>query len=310
MVPVLTLLLVVAAHPAGYRLDFRLSAFHELYFAARSGDADLPEAVRNAGPAISPDGRGLFSGMAVDGAAANADSPENFLKRCDSLPETLTIAGREMKPREAARNLANALIAMRPKDRQMPFEAALASLTQAKERLESVFREHPDLLEITRTSLGIGKDINANIPIILVSKMPPPGAATYEYGPNKGICVVSVSAEHGNLFIETVLHESIHALLEGAKGKSSHLATLAEAFKKAGKEGSRAAAEAEHAIIFAQAAASVRKVLDPNHKGYVVEKGLLSRLSVTGKAAFEVWGQVLEGKMKVEDAIQKIVSAG
>lgn len=310
MTPILALLLLAVAKPAGYSLDFRLSAFHELYFAARSGDSGLPESVRRAGQAVSPDGRGLFSGMAVDGVAANADSPEDFLKRCDALPETLTIAGRELKPREAAKNLANALIALRPKDRQMPFEAAMQPLTEAKEKLDRVFKEHPDLLEFTRASLGIGKDVDATIPVVLVSQMPPPGAATYENGPCKGICVVSVSADQGNLFIETVLHESIHALLEASKGKPSHLATLEEAFKKAGKAGARAGAEAEHAIIFAQAAASVRKVLDPNHKGYVIERGLLTRLSTTGKTAFDVWGQVLEGKVSVKDAVRQIVSAG
>ncbi|MBI5707208.1 MAG: hypothetical protein HZC36_09500 [Armatimonadetes bacterium] len=310
MTPILALLLLAVAKPAGYSLDFRLSAFHELYFAARSGDTGLPESVRNAGLAVSPDGRGLFSGMAVDGVASNATSPEDFHKRCDSLPETLTIAGRELKPREAAKNLANALITLSPKDRQMPYEAAIQSLTEAKERLERTFKEHPDLLEFTRASLGIGKNLDAKVPVILVSQMPLPGAATYENGPKKGICVVSVSADQGNLFIETVLHESIHALLEASKGKPSHLATLEEAFKKAGKAGTRAASEAEHAIIFAQAAASLRKVFDPRHKGYVVERGLLSRLSATGKKAFEVWGQVIEGKLKVEEAISGIVSAG
>lgn len=304
----LSVCLLGQQEPASTKAAFEINPFLDLYFAARSGSKDVPEPVRKTALAVSPDGRGLVSGAAIDAVAASSRSLEAFKKAAADLPESQTVGETTVNPRATALELCRAFEAWGLADREQLSQRRLAGLNASKTTLEQAFARSPSLLESALSSLGL-KPKNLTIPIVLVGDAALPGAITYRVAPGKSVCVVSVSGVAGPQLIERALHEALHAADTADPGPDSVLSKLRAALQSGGKPLSRAGAEAIHAVIFAQAGATVKRLLNKQYQPYGEAKGVYARMTNAGRVAVESWNAHLNGDISADEAIKKIVAA-
>lgn len=305
-------------------LDLKISPVFDLYYLLRKHAEDnsnpsgtitgFEEAV-NATRQLQKDFGGAITPIwsLLDANLVNCKSTSDVVRLFAELPETIKFRGKEHPVREGAIRLAKAMNAIEPQFLKSEWrlhkemiEKAASNITRTlkpkeKESLAYVVK-HLDLLEPQKP-----------IPIYLVAESPSPGAFTFFLKDGGTIVVINVKNE-GSLLYESVLHEVIHVLEElpgretvtESSAKKSVFTELSERLQKAGVS-ERDRGFAGHLLVFAQAAATVKKLLDPNHKPYGEVKTVYARLSHISPFVVPTWNQYLEGKISREQALTQIV---
>ena len=121
---------------------------------------------------------------------------------------------------------------------------------------------------------------------------------------------VRVRGLDGSALVETVLHESLHALDEMTVRESTAMNTLRAALAQRGIDESNSNAEmAINTVTFAEAASLVRRFVDPKHRP-LGESGFYT-LYPPAPAIVEAWSRHVGGEAMdaTADAIAKAVTA-
>lgn len=209
-------------------------------------------------------------------------------------------------PTMGADQLIEAYAAIEPAFLQQIWPEHEKIIRQATDRLRGglLAKEH-DCLADAMTSLGIS-DPRVNVPMYLVAHAPPPGGITYRTRAG-AVCIVDVSAHAGAALDEAVLHESLHALDVGATGQNTVLTDLRTRMRGDGSRPSPGWRDVPHTVIFAQAAATIRKLVDPSHQDYGITGGYYDRVKPAADAVRLVWADYAAGKISRSDAIDRMI---
>lgn len=184
---------------------------------------------------------------------------------------------------------------------QRAIEAATAHLRQ------TLLAKQRECIADAAARLGIADPV-VQVPVFLVAHGPPPGGVTYR---TRGgvLCIVDVSAHPGTALDEAVLHESLHALDAASSDQKTVLTELREQLRGDGSRPSAGWRDVPHTVIFAQAAATIRRVIDPNHADYGVAGGYYERARPAAEAVRPAWAEYLAGRLSREEVITRIVES-
>ncbi len=177
--------------------------------------------------------------------------------------------------------------------------------------LEAAFvPRHREALAFMMESLGIA-DPHVQVPMFLVTRTNPPGAMTYYLRGDQPVAVVEVgSGEADGLLLETLLHESTHALDIASKGDDNAFDQLRARLLERGLVRSDAGFhDVPHTLMFVQAAATMRRVYDPEHVAYGDATDLYERSGAIATVENGIWPRFLNGELAREEALHQIVDA-
>lgn len=286
---------------------------------------DLHFTVRAAASGVSaPETPGLAEAAAVAreleaklGGAMGWGLLEGVLLGCETideaaaafarLPASRTLSdGRKIEIGEGARKLIDAY---RPLE--APFKAQLwpqhaAEIALAEASLKSTLLAHERrCFEHVCDKLAM-RDPHLTIPIYLVGAAPSPGGFTVRTRAGAA-CIVGVDSGTGSLLAEVALHECIHALDLATQSSGSALADLSKRLRAAGVEPSaKLVRDVPHTLIFVQAAETVTRVIDPNHRPYGVVAGYYDKVAPVAAIVRPAWAAYLDGGVDREGALAKI----
>ncbi|HEY2739835.1 MAG TPA: hypothetical protein VGK45_15615, partial [Thermoanaerobaculia bacterium] len=250
-------------------------------------------------------GGGLAWGF-VDGPVAQAVNAESFAKLAADLPETKELfGGKTVQLRAGAVRLATAYRALEkpfleivwPRHREA-VEAAAAALRH------DLLPRAPAVYEDLQKNLGLPVP-SRPIPVYLVAEEPFPGAVTYPV-PGGAVCIVAADMAQGTQKLEAVIHETIHALDVVTEG--SVLDDLRRRLEKLDPPAPpREEHDFVHTLMFAQAAGTVRRVVDPAHKDYGDVNGYYPKVPRAAAVVVPAWRAYLNGEISREAALTRIV---
>lgn len=299
------------------RLEYHHSALVDLWCLVRArvaggGEAPALEGLAEAVAAAReleqsvglPPAWGLLEGNLVACADAAA-----LVKAFEALPEKLERPPAPARPlRAPALKLAQALQSVEgafqeqlwPQRRQA-LEAALASL-------QAGLGAHAAQCFADVTAAFGMRDPGTPIPVYLVTEEPPPGAHTIRTRGGTA-SFVSIHKVEGSLLAEMVLHEAIHALDSATGDQDTVLVDLRGRLEQAGVlPNSPVMRDLPHILMFAQAADTIRRVLDPAHRPYAEVSGVYERIGPRSQAVVDAWGAHREGKINRDEALDRIVA--
>jgi hypothetical protein len=167
---------------------------------------------------------------------------------------------------------------------------------------------HQEALAFMMQSLAI-PDPGVTVPVFLVTATNPPGAMTYYLRGGAPVSVVEATVGGSNdLLVETILHESSHALDRASRGGGSAFATLRALLEERGL-GPRDDAyhTVPHTLMFVQAAETVRRLFNPDHVAYGDATDLYQRTGATAVVEREIWPRYLDGELTRDEALRRIV---
>ncbi|HEV8582009.1 MAG TPA: hypothetical protein VGX68_23310 [Thermoanaerobaculia bacterium] len=295
-------------------IDLRVNPLIDLHYwvrklASQQGElpavVGLPEAVtavRRGGAALGD--LGLWG--VVDGSFTEASTAAELARVATEVPESFTTRdGRSIPVRQILTDLAAAygrleksfLASVWPGHREIAERAGAALRQQLLPKAPEVYAD------ISR-HLGVPVPPQP-LPVYLVAAAPFPGAFTYrsQEGP---FSVVALEGEPGSAWVEIVIHETIHALDVHA-GEGSVLAELRSRLGKVPGASPKEVHDFVHTVMFAQAAGTVRRVLQPNHKDYGDAAGYYLKVPRAAAVVVPAWRDYLEGKLNREAVVEKIV---
>jgi len=305
-------------------LDIKISPVFDLYYLLRKHAASdsnpesnitgFVEAV-NATRQLQKDFGGAITPIwsLLDAYLVKCKNTSDVVRLFSELPETIKFRGKEYPVREGAIRLAKAMNAIEAQflkskwrlHKEMIKNAA-SNITRTlkpkeKESIAYIIK-HLDLLEPQKP-----------ISIYLVAESPSPGAFTFFLKDGGTLVVIAITNE-GSLLYESVLHEVIHVLegmpsketITDSVAKKSVFTELSERLQKAGVS-ERDREFAGHLLVFAQAAATVKHILDPQHKPYGDVKTVYASVSHIAPFVVPTWNKYLEGKISREQALTQIV---
>lgn len=306
------------------RLDIKISPVFDLYYLLRKHAASdsnpesdivgFVEAVnvtrqlqKDFGGAITP----IWS--LLDAYLVKCKNTSDVVRLFSELPETIKFRGKENPVREGAVRLAKAMHGIEAQflkskwrqHKEMIKNAAskiTGKLKPKEKECIAYITKHLDVLEPQKP-----------LSIYLVTESPSPGAFTL-FLKDGGILIVIDVSNKDSLLYESVLHEVIHAVeglpdkeaITESVAKKSVFQELSQRLQKAGVS-ERDREFAGHLLVFAQAAATVKYILDPQHKPYGEVKTVYARLSHIAPFVVPVWNKYLEGKISREQALTQIV---
>jgi len=296
-------------------LDVRIDPLMDMHhwvrrLAERKGElsavAGLPDAVAAARRLDDELGSPL-TWSTIDGAVSGAGNAEGFAKIAVELPESMPLpGGRTVRLREGAMQLAAAYQAL-----EKPFLAAVwPRHREAVETAAAVLRRdllpkapaiYADIAEHLRLPVPARP-----IPVVLVAEGPFPGAVTHRLHGGGTVSIVAANAAQGTQWLETVVHETLHALDVSAEG--SVLDELRDRLGKVEPKGSpKEIHDFVHTLMFVQAAVSIRRVIDPAHKDYGDVNGYYPKVPRATAVVVPAWRAYLNGEISRDAAIARIV---
>jgi len=306
-----------ASAPAGGptpSLDLRTAPLVDLYFTVRAlaaGDSAAPEALAgavNAARSVAAALPGPRGWSLLDGQAVRCTQASDLDRAFTRLPDTFVAsAGDTLRVRPQALVLAKTLEAAEPWFLESLWPRHEALLAAADDELEAglVSREAACFRSVA-AALNLGHPV-LPLPVYLVVLAPPPGGETLR-GPTGTVSVVGVSGLHGADLAEVVLHESIHALDVATAQEPTALQRLRQSLLEGGVPRTDPRyRDLPHALIFLQAAATVREVLDPDHRDYGETHGIYDRMQSAVDLVAPLWRARLEGKLPLEVALRRMV---
>lgn len=303
-------------------LDLKISPVFDLYYLLRKHADDdsnpksnvtgFEEAV-NATRQLQKDFGGAITPIwsLLDAHLVNCKNTRDVVRLFSELPETIKFRGKEHPVREGAIRLAKAMNAIEPQFHKSEWRLHKKMIQKAASNITGTLKpKEKESIAYISKHLDLPEP-RKPISIYLVAESPSPGAFTFFLKDGGTLVVINVKNE-GSLLYESVLHEVIH-VLEGMPGretgpgaKKSVFTELSERLQKAGVS-ERDRGFAGHLLVFAQAAATVKNFLDPNHKPYGEVKTVYARLSHLSPFVVLIWNQYLEGKISRELALTRIV---
>lgn len=295
-------------------LDLRMTPLIDLHYWVRKLESEqgelpavagLPEAVaaaRRAGATLGD--LGLWG--VVDGSFVEASTAAELAHVATEVPETFTTRdGRSIPLRQILTSLAAAygpleksfLASVWPGHREIAERAGAALRKQLLPKAPEIYAD------ISRHLGVLGP--RSPMPVYLVAAAPFPGAFTFRSheGP---FSVVALEGKPDSQWVEIVIHETIHAL-DVQAGEGSVLADLRSRLEKIPGASPSEVHDFVHTVMFAQAAGTVRRVLDPNHKDYGEVAGYYPKVPRAAAVVVPAWRDYLEGKIAREAALERIV---
>jgi hypothetical protein len=250
-------------------------------------------------------GGGLAWGV-VEGPLAQASNADDFAKTATSFPETQELfGGKTVHLRAGGARLAAAYRALEkpfletvwPRHREA-VEAAAAALRR------DLLPHAPAVYEDLQKRLGLPVPVHP-IPVYLVAEAPFPGAVTHR-APGGAVCIVAADMAQGTQKLESVIHETIHALDVVTEG--SVLDDLRRRLEKLDPPASpREEHDFVHTLMFVQAAGTVRRVIDPAHQDYGDVNGYYPKVPRAAAVVVPAWRAYLSGEISREAALDRIV---
>lgn len=309
--------------PAIPTLEIETSPFLDMHYAVRALAAREP-----AEGALGAAAAALRKVEEQIGAATNWALVEANLLDCESVADVCGLA--ERAP-ERSRTRGGS---------EIPLRAALTAMAHAYEKLEPDFQRHlwpnhREALEGAQARLklrdpqiwrrcveDVYQSLNLSaaegpIRVCLVTEAPFPGGFTYRTRGGGTRCVVAISDRAGPLLEEVILHEAIHVFDVLDPSDGNLLNRLRTRIRSGGDEQSpdpgdavveKALRDIPHTVIFAQAAATIRKVIDPDHEDYGAKCGYYGRVR-GGDRVRRTWQEFLRGSGSVEQVLSRLADA-
>lgn len=292
--------------PAGEsRIEIRSSPLLSLHMLARAGvaGAEVPECVRAAVEEMRATGNAMPWG-ATDGLFATANdvaavrdalvamsarlpgsAGEHVVAYVDALEEAQPVFIADVWPDHETRI----------KDAQVALDAALDA-------------HGPACMAQLCRLLGIA-DPGAVIPAYLVADAPSPGgftALTRAHGP---VCIVSIDSHRGSTLVEATLHEAIHAL--DARTREQQPPTVLQALRTALTQAGISSTDTRmrdlpHTLVFAAAAETTRREVDPNHVDYAETGGYYAKLPEARTIVLPAWQKYIAGEIDAAELVSAI----
>jgi hypothetical protein len=142
-----------------------------------------------------------------------------------------------------------------------------------------------------------------------VAEAPWPQGVTHRRPDGSGVCFVGLNGVQGTQFLETILHESTHALDVAAQGEGGVLDELRARLEKLGyTPRDRELRDAPHTLMFVQAGETVRRLIDPEHKHYGDVAGYYPKVERVARIELRIWREHLDGKLTRAQALEQIVA--
>lgn len=293
------------------RVELRIEPYVDLWFHVRSlsqpGPHEVPALLERGVQAAKLVQAELGSGLAwgvIEGLFDAHPTGAALRKAIAALPERTAVGGREVALRDCAGALADALLAAEPEWRDQIWPQRATALIRARRELEfALLLKQDELYAFHTRSLGI--DVRGlSIPVYLVTAAPTPGAITHR-GENGGVCFVTAHEGGGSQLVETVVHESTHALDIASDGDVfDELRARLKARGLAATD--KLHRDIPHTLMFVQSAQSVRRVLAPEHVDYGVQAQYYDKVRAVADVELRIWPQVLDGKLAPDAALDAL----
>jgi len=300
----------------GTHLELRTSSLVELYFHIRAEAADL-QAEPAAGHATAVDAAraiqrslGSFGGWGpLDTQVFVAADARELRQGFAELPEPYVRRGREFSIRDDAVRLAGAIEELVPEFERVDWPSRKVELDDRIAYVDVHFMpEHRKALAFMMESLGI-RNPEVTVPMFLVGATNPPGAMTYHLRGGAPVSVLDVNVGGaGDLLLETLLHESSHALDQASRDDGSAFDTLRRLLEERGvSRDDDAYHTVPHTLMFVQAEETMRRLYDPEHLAYGDATDLYARSGAAAVVEREIWPRFLDGELTRDEALLRIV---
>ncbi len=312
-----------AARTDGVRLDIATRPYLDLHFYVRTLAASKDPVPELAGlaPAVEA-ARALDAELGgpldwgyVEGLLGDCATAKEARAALAKARESITLrSGKTVALRAAALRLAAALEQAEPAFLEKLWPEHRRAIEEVAAQIAKGFGgKESECLAYMARSLALSPEARA-IPVRLVFAQPAPGAVTHASPAGTGVCFVSVQNAKGTQLLETLLHESTHALdiaTPAATPVSSGgvLDELRARLEQAGFTGKdRESRDVPHTLMFVQAGETIRRLVDPQHEHYGVVAHYYDKVRTVADIELPVWKDFLDGKCTRDDALGRIVS--
>lgn len=301
--------------PEGTPIALRRSVVADEYFWLRTKvlEGEAPPAFADAFAAMHD----LRADLAGDSTAwEDLEVPLGVVARASDLiaiygelPERKQVGANTVQFRAAAVRVARAMAAVEGAFRAGPYREHAAAITAAANDLSArLVPQEAAILRAIEADMALPSGARPLV-ITLVGEAPYPGIFAADAEGRAMASFVRVRGLEGAALVETVLHESLHALDEMTVRESTAMNVLRAALARRGIDDSDSNAEMViNTVTFAEAASLVRRFVDAQHHA-LGERGFYT-LYPPAPAIVEAWTRHIEGEAleATADAIAKSVT--
>ena len=303
--------------PEGAPIALRRSLVADQYFWLRAKvlEGEAPPAFAESFAAM----RDLRGDLSADPTAwedlevplGEVSSAAELLAIYEKLPEKKDVGGVTVAFRADAVRLARAMATNEATYRKGPYRLHADAIALAATDLAAHLLPHQaSILHAIEADMALPGGARP-IVVTLVSDAPYPGIFAADQRGRVMASFVRIRGLEGTALIETVLHESLHALDEMTVREPTAMNMLRAALAKRGIDAENSNAEmAVNTVTFAEAASLVRRFVDPKHRP-LGESGFYM-LYAPAPAIVEAWtrhvGQPGNALEETADAIAKAVA--
>ena len=303
--------------PEGSPIALRRSVVADQYFWLRTKvlEGDSPKAFENAFGAMH-DLRGELSGDPtawedLEVPLGEVSSASELVAVYEKLPERKEVGSQVVQLRAVALRLARAMSEDEAAYRKGPYRGHADAIgVAAKDLATHLLPNEPAILRAIEADMGMESGARPVV-VTLVSEAPYPGIFAADQRGRVMASFVRVRGLDGSALVETVLHESLHALDEMTVRESTAMNMLRAALAKRGVDADNSNAEmAITTVMLAEAASLVRRFVDPKHRA-LGESGFYT-LYPPAPAIVDAWTRHVDQGEAMEataDAIAKAVTA-
>lgn len=302
--------------PEGTPIALRRSVVADEYFWLRTKvlEGEAPAAFAAAFAAMHD----LRGDLAADPTAwedlevplGEVSSAAELAEIYEKLPEKKDVGGQVVAFRADALKLARAMQAVEATYRKGPYRVHSDAIALAAKDLEAHLLPHEaEILRAIEVDMALPGGARP-IVVTLVSDAPYPGIFAADQRGRVMASFVRIRGLDGSALVETVLHESLHALDEMTVREPTAMNALRAALAKRGIDAEDSNAEmAVNTVTFAEAGSLVRRFIDPRYRP-LGESGFYT-LYAPAPAIVEAWTRHIDGEAldATADAIAKAVTS-
>lgn len=291
-----------------------LVADHYFWLRAKVLEGEAPKAFASPFAAMQ-DLRGDLSGDPtawedLEVPLGHVSGAAELVTAYEKLPERKDVGGQTVQFRAAGLRLARAMVAVEATYRRGPYRVHTDAIRAAAQDLSArLLPNEPSIVRAIEADMGFPSGAR-QVVITLVSDAPYPGVFAADQRGRVMASFVRVRGLDGSALVESVLHESLHALDEMTVREPTAMNTLRAALAKRGVDAEDTNAEmAVTTVTLAEAASLVRRFVDPKHRP-LGESGFYT-MYPPAPAIVEAWTRHVdhgEGMDATADAIAKAVT--